>query len=145
MNTSFHCTWMNLRKKQHSHQEISLLGFRFSYFLWTYFIRSGNPPSYEVNDGLNCRMQYEEYGPGEWQALEKKLFSHDRKTQAKRKPLSSVIWAVAASASQICYLFLLNGIPICVCAAGHFGKNLEDSAANRCTMPRKGSAFAICC
>lgn len=52
--------WM--RQKQHSHQETSPLGFGLSYFLWTYFIWNGNPPSYEVSDGLNYRVQGEKYG-----------------------------------------------------------------------------------
>lgn len=74
-------------------------------------------------------------------ALEKELFSHNMRPPAKSKSLSSIIWAV--DASQISYLFFfLNGIPVCVLVAGLLDKDLENSAVNRCTIPRR--AFGFC-
>jgi len=48
LNTSSYCTWMNLRQKQHSCQEMSPSGLELSSLLGTRFLRSRNPLSYEV-------------------------------------------------------------------------------------------------
>lgn len=71
-------------------------------------------------------------------ALERELVSPIMRPLVKSKSFSSVISVVGASASQISYLFWLKGIPICVCPAGHLNKKTENSAANKCTIPRRG-------
>lgn len=91
---------------------------------------------------------YEEYGSGDCGgALERELFSHSMRPLAKSKLLSRLFLALVAKAPQISYPLLMNGkspgelgdegIPICIFAAVHLDEGLKDSAANRCTIPRR--------
>lgn len=87
------------------------------------------------------------------EALERELCPYNMTPQAKCKSLSSLIQVIIASAPLISYPLLLNGknprklrgwwISICVIAAVHLDKGLEDSAVNRCTIqiPRRGFGF----
>ena len=85
LNTSSHCTWMNLRQRQHSCQEMSPSGLELSYFLGTCFLRSRNPLSCEVKWWVKLLGMDEEYGPTDCGGtLEQESFSHNKSPLGQR-------------------------------------------------------------
>lgn len=156
LNTSSHCTWMNLRQRQHSCQEMSPSGLELSYFLGTCFLRSRNPLSCEVKWWVKLLVMDEEYGPTDCGGtLEQESFSHNKSPLGQRTShFPASFWRSVANAVQISYPPALVewknleelrdwGIPICVFTAVHLGKDLEDFTANRCAIPRQD--FGFCC
>ena len=109
LNTSSHCTWMNLRQKQHSCQEMSPSGLELSSLLGTRFLRSRNPLSYEVKWWVKLLGMDEEYGPTDCRGtLEQESFSHNKSPPgAKYKSLSSLFLAACGQ----CYP---NQLPTCL-------------------------------
>lgn len=112
LNTSSHCTWMNLRQRQHSCQEMSPSGLELSYFLGTCFLRSRNPLSCEVKWWVKLLGMDEEYGPTDCGGtLEQESFSHNKSPLGQRtshfQPLSGGLWPMLSKSAT--HLPWLNG------------------------------------
>lgn len=147
LNPSSHCTWMNMRHRQHSHQKLSPSGFRLSCFLWTCFIRSGNPLNYEA------KWWFKLLGLvwGRWPVMlrERELFSQSMKPPAKSKSPASLFVAAVANAplisSPLCLMWRTQdhwedgrvpavSLPQCAWTC-------LKTAAIRCAIPRKSLGF----
>ena len=112
LNTSSYCTWMNLRQKQHSCQEMSPSGLERTDFLGTCFLRSRNPLSYEVKWWVKLLGMDEEYGLTDYGGtLEQESFSHNKSPPGQRiSHFPASFWRSVANANKSAtHLPWLNG------------------------------------